>query len=172
MDEMELILSLDGGSTWPIRLSRDLPIEGRSFEVRLPRLPSAEARIALRAGQEGEPEAEAILAISGPLAIEGIEGTQGPSVPTMEPLARVAGEWRTPEAVTPDTPSTPPLDPGIGKNGSVDPSRDLKGADLGDEALLPVLPAPLQDGDFEQTRPRVPSPHLSSRTLLSTPRRE
>jgi len=164
--EMELILSLDGGLTWPVRLSRDLPIEGRAFEIRIPRLASGNARIGLRAGREGKPETESILAVSGPLAIE------GSLAPALEPLARVAGEWRTVEAVTRGAPSPPPLETEIGGGGSVEPLLEQKGADLGDEALLPTLPPPVLGGDLEPTRPRIPSRRLSSRMFLSTPRRE
>ncbi len=48
--EAELILSLDGGLTFPIRLTPELAACAASFRWQIPNLPTSRARIALRAG--------------------------------------------------------------------------------------------------------------------------
>lgn len=62
VEEMEILLSLDDGRTWPLRLGRCLePHRGR-FRWRVPNLPSVAARLRARYGTargewEGEPSA-------------------------------------------------------------------------------------------------------------------
>ena len=51
-DEWEAFLSLDGGRTWPLRVTPHLDISIRRFEFRVPDLPTREARILLRFGDE------------------------------------------------------------------------------------------------------------------------
>lgn len=52
--EWEAFLSLDGGRTWPLRLSPHLDIGIRRFTFRVPAFPSREARLLLRFGDERE----------------------------------------------------------------------------------------------------------------------
>jgi hypothetical protein len=92
-DEMELVLSLDGGRTFPIRVTRDLGPSARSLFFRVPALPTTRARLALRAGGGEEPGAEEILLVSDEFVIEA-----DPASP-LEPTAPVRGEWRTREAI-------------------------------------------------------------------------
>lgn len=51
-EEWEAFLSVDGGATWPIRLTPHLTAEIRSWRVRMPNIPSDRARLRLRAGDE------------------------------------------------------------------------------------------------------------------------
>lgn len=50
--EWEAFLSLDGGRTWPLRLSPHLDIGIRRFTFRVPAFPSRDARLLLRFGDE------------------------------------------------------------------------------------------------------------------------
>ena len=145
-DEMELILSLDGGRTWPIRVSRDLPPDATHASFRVPALPTAEARLALRAGREGEEEEEEeIVAESGEFPILVPQGPYG------ENLARVRGEWRTDEARGGHPPDLPApalsgrLRIGAGRANGSDADENAGGVDAVDatwrRALPPTPPA-------------------------------
>jgi hypothetical protein len=91
-DEMELVLSLDGGRSFPLRLTREVSTTTESVLWRVPRLPSTHARLALRAGRGERPESETIRIVGGEFTI--LAGTNDPP----EELRRVRGEWRTREA--------------------------------------------------------------------------
>lgn len=52
--EWEAFLSLDGGRTWPLRLTPHLDIGIRRFSFRVPGFPSRDARLLLRFGDERE----------------------------------------------------------------------------------------------------------------------
>lgn len=52
--EWEAFLSLDGGRTWPLRLTPHLEIGLRRFSFRVPAFPSSDARLLLRFGDERE----------------------------------------------------------------------------------------------------------------------
>jgi hypothetical protein len=47
-EELELLLSLDGGRTWPVRVSPELPGESVRYRWRVPNLAAADARVRLR----------------------------------------------------------------------------------------------------------------------------
>jgi hypothetical protein len=51
-EEWEAFLSLDGGRTWPVRVTPHLDVTIRRFAFRVPDLPTREARILLRFGDE------------------------------------------------------------------------------------------------------------------------
>jgi len=91
-DEMELVLSLDGGRSFPLRVTRVVSPAEDSVLWRVPRLPSEHARIALRAGRGEKRESETIRTVSAELTILA-EGDD-----PLEQLCRVRGEWRTREA--------------------------------------------------------------------------
>jgi hypothetical protein len=92
-DEMEVVLSLDGGRTWPVRISHDLSPETVGTAFRIPSFPASEARVGLRAGRRGERESETLVAWSAPFRISvPVRGVQ-------EALWRSGGEWRTAEAM-------------------------------------------------------------------------
>jgi hypothetical protein len=50
--EWEAFLSVDGGRTWPLRITPHLDISIRRFTFRVPDLPTREARVLLRFGDE------------------------------------------------------------------------------------------------------------------------
>ena len=99
-DEMELVLSLDGGRSFPLRVTRTLSPDARSFVWRVPALPTERARLSLRSGRQGDEDSETIRIISGEFAIGA-----DPDV-ALEEVFRTGGEWRTREALesTPDRP--------------------------------------------------------------------
>lgn len=88
--EMELVLSLDGGITYPLRLTGELDPRSRHVSWRVPALPTTKAVLALRAGnEEGD---EQIVLQSAPFTIR-----DDPSAP-LEDIRFAQGEWRTREA--------------------------------------------------------------------------
>jgi len=92
-DEMELVLSLDDGATFPIRVVARLTPANSKVRWRVPALPSEHARLALRAGEDGASETEEIVAVSDAFAITASR------FETLERLYAVADEWRTREAL-------------------------------------------------------------------------
>ena len=91
-DEMELVLSLDGGQSFPLRVTRDVSTAAGSLLWRVPRLPSAHARLALRTGSGERKGTETIRIVGGEFTI--LAGTGDP----LEEIRQVRGEWRTREA--------------------------------------------------------------------------
>lgn len=57
-EEWEAFLSLDGGRTWPLRVTPHLDISIRRFSFRVPDLPSRDVRVLLRFGDEHHEEVE------------------------------------------------------------------------------------------------------------------
>ena len=91
-DEMELVLSLDGGRSFTLRVTREVSPAEDAVLWRVPRLPSKHARIALRAGRGEKKESETIRTVSAEFTI--LADADDP----LEQLCRVHGEWRTREA--------------------------------------------------------------------------
>jgi hypothetical protein len=91
-DEMELVLSLDGGRSFPLRVTAMVSPAEDFVLWRVPKLPSEHAVIALRAGVGERRESESIRAVSSEFTI--LAGADDPP----EQLSRVRDEWRTPEA--------------------------------------------------------------------------
>ena len=56
-EEWEAFLSLDGGRSWPVRLTPHLEIDRRRIRVRVPDLPTEDARLLFRIGDEREERA-------------------------------------------------------------------------------------------------------------------
>ena len=92
-DEMELVLSLDGGKTFPLRVTRDISVATRRVRWRVPALPTEHARLALRSGSEGAAESEVIRIVGPEFAIVARAGARP------EELFRVGAEWRTRDAL-------------------------------------------------------------------------
>ena len=92
-DEMEIVLSLDDGATFPIRVLDRLDPSDRAVSWRVPALPTGRARLALRAGETEAPDAEEIVAVSEPFTISCVR------LGRLEELFAVADEWRTREAL-------------------------------------------------------------------------
>jgi hypothetical protein len=107
VDERELVLSLDGGRTFPVRLTREIEPGDRMATWRVPALPTVHAVLALREGGEGLEEK--IVATSAEFTIPA-----SPAAP-VEELRLRDGEWKTREA----DPGGSPLPPaGLGEAGS------------------------------------------------------
>jgi hypothetical protein len=164
-DEMELMLSLDGGRTFLIRVTRDLPPETLVFAWRVPALPTAHAQLALRTGEGG---AEEIALVSGEFAI--VAGAATP----LEPTAKIAGEWRTRDALD-GVAGQRPLDP----PALADDSGTVSSLPRLSPALAPKPPLAVNRGGNDSCcleasiRPAAPAilPPLS-RIPVSAPMRE
>jgi hypothetical protein len=91
-DEGELVLSLDGGRTFSVRVSAEIEPGETRVEWRVPDLVAAHARLALRFGREGDAETERIELVSAEFAIVADAAPD-------ERLFRVGSEWRTREAL-------------------------------------------------------------------------
>lgn len=88
--ERELVLSLDGGKSFPVRLTREIEPDERTVTWRVPILPTEHAVLALREGGEGFEEE--IVATSAEFAILPTPGSP------LEELRLRSGEWKTREA--------------------------------------------------------------------------
>jgi hypothetical protein len=74
-EELEIVLSLDGGRTYPVRVSPELDAREGGYRWRVPDLPAAHARLMLRMGGEG---GERVGALSRGFRIEHAEGVPRP----------------------------------------------------------------------------------------------
>src|SRR6266567_2142128 len=118
-DEMELILSLDGGRTFPLRLTRDLSPESGRLTWRVPALPVGKARLALRGGSDEEPDLESIAVVSDTFEIAPRAGLD------LEQLFQFRGEWRTRDSATSPSPVADPLCGDAADQMRSAPSREL-----------------------------------------------
>jgi hypothetical protein len=91
--ELELVLSLDGGLTFPIRVSPEMSPRSTGLRWSVPDLPSAHARLAVRSGSGEGSEDEALEFVSGEFTIV--------STATFDSseLVRGATEWWTRQAL-------------------------------------------------------------------------
>ena len=167
--EMELVLSLDGGLTFPVRVTRDLDPATRALSFRVPALPASHARLALRAGDGQEPDAEEILLVSDEFVIGA-----DPASP-LESTAFVRGEWRTREALESGAAAAPPDPRTFGAPGPVLlPARELP------TAAAPRRRPLVHESGLRGTSMFEPSPAASvtppcperSHSPADTPRRE
>jgi len=128
-DEMELLLSLDGGRSFPVRVTRDLSRAARRLFWRVPALPTNHARLALRTGSDEKSESETIQIVGPEFSIAARREN------SLEVLFRVAGEWRTREARTSaaDFPEPGLLD---------SPTEEMRSGPAMDRALAPPRSAP------------------------------
>ncbi len=92
IDEAEIVLSLDGGRTFPVRVTPELKPCSAAFLWKVPALPAAHARLALRAGEEERDADERIEILSADFRI--LPDPDG----RVEQLRRRAAEWWTPSA--------------------------------------------------------------------------
>ena len=89
-EEFELLLSLDGGRTFPLRLTEMLDPRSTSYVWHVPNLPSGTARLRLRVGVEGR---ELLLAPGPEFTVA------GDAVAPTERLTYRRGEWWPTEGV-------------------------------------------------------------------------
>lgn len=92
-DEAELVLSLDGGLTYPIRVSRELDPCETTHSWHVPSIATDSARLALRMGEEGHGESERLAAVGDTFRI--LPDPEGRA----QTLIPRAGEW----GVAPET---------------------------------------------------------------------
>lgn len=90
--EQELVLSLDGGLTFPIRVSPEMPARSTGFRWIVPGLSSVHARLAVRSGSGEGNEDETLEGISGEFTIVSAAAGSGE-------LVRGATEWWTRQAL-------------------------------------------------------------------------
>ena len=92
-DEAELVLSLDGGDTFQVRISSELSPHATSYRWRVPSLPTRSARLALRVGDGHDGTHERILLLGPEFAIAS-------ESPEPEILPRGSAEWWTEQAIS------------------------------------------------------------------------
>jgi len=92
-DEAELVLSIDGGRTFPIRVSAELDPGATAYRWRVPELAARSARLALRVGAGRARERERIVLVSAEFAIASV-------APQPRTLASGPGESWTEQALT------------------------------------------------------------------------
>lgn len=97
--EAELLLSLDGGESFPLRVTPESAPDLGSLAFRVPNLPASRAVLALRTGEAGDEET--IGAVSAVFSI-----AADPGAPA-EPVVRRAGELATREAALGEPASFP-----------------------------------------------------------------
>ena len=90
IDEAEVVLSLDGGRTFPIRVTPELRPCTTRFLWTVPALPTIHARLALRAGSEQRDATESLEILSGEFRI--LSDPDG----RVEKLRRHVDEWWIP----------------------------------------------------------------------------
>lgn len=134
-EEWEAFLSVDGGRTWPLRITPHLDISIRRFAFRVPAFPTRDARLLLRFGDERtetELELPQRFAISGDLSRD--------SLPIALDLASHRGE-----RARPDDPGTVVWIEGSRDGGrlrevaALDPGSSFEETRPAGRLLLPLL---------------------------------
>jgi hypothetical protein len=147
-DEMELVLSLDGGATFPIRVTGGLSTDARTLSWRVPALPTDRGVLALRVGDDGEDGRETIVAESEPFAI----AADPESAP--EILYAVAHEWRTRDALDGAPVRTTPRDLAPSSSGP-----EMSSADAGaHESETPPAGDETEQAESGGVLAKTPSP--------------
>lgn len=159
-DEGELLLSLDDGRTFPLRLTAEAAPGSARLVFRVPNLPSEGVRVALRTGSEAG--GEAIRAVSVGFGI-----ASAPAA-ALEPLFSRGGELLTREAAGAASLPSSSLDPAA-------PSLAPLGGPL-DGAEAPAAAPPSPPSRFEYAAP-APAPLVAARSgarraNVSDPKRE
>ena len=125
LDEAEIVLSLDGGRTFPVRVTPDFRPCATAFLWTVPALPAPHARLALRAGADEDASTESLEIVSADFRI--LPDPDG----RVEQLRRRAAEWWTPS--TPPVPSAEDL-----LDHSLSPARPQVGTPF----AMPVASVP------------------------------
>ncbi len=115
-DEVELLLSLDGGRTYSLRLTDELDPKGGSFSWEVPGLDSDRARLAIRMGIAG---AEVIAAATAPFSI-----SRDPSTPPVRLRWRSGEIWTASDGEA----QAPEREPGRGLAAAPDCMTALNGS--------------------------------------------
>ena len=164
IDEMEVLLSLDGGKTFSLRVTREMSAGTHELRWRVPNLPTAKARLALRVGGE---EGEVIRDVSGEFTI------LGAATEPLEEVRPFRGEWRAGEALE-EMPSRTPIDPPLfGDTGdsirALSRETDL---DRTTAAASTGAPPDRRPGKFQSTAPDSFVPLVPPRVPLNVPLRQ
>jgi hypothetical protein len=163
-DEKELVLSLDGGQSYPVRVTAETGAAEKSLVFRVPNLPSTRARLALRAGDETR---EVVVAESAIFVIE-----RDPASP-LETVTRIGRELGTREALEgqPGEPLAPSRLAGCDES-SLEASGESAPAEAPSPFLLPAPPGETP-GHAEAPPPAVrPAVSLAQGLPLDRPKRE
>src|SRR5438105_4332959 len=146
VDEMELLLSLDGGKRFLLRVTARIDPRTPAWAWRVPALPSAHARLAVRGGRGEKASAEDVILLGPEFSI--VESGRLPA----EELSAEAGELRTREAASSPAVPLSPADcaspPRIGPLAVLDVAVVKSGT--------PALPPPASF-DEAPAAPRVPT---------------
>jgi hypothetical protein len=144
VEEMEVLLSLDDGRTWAVRVSPELDARERRFRWRVPNLPAAHARLRMRLG-DARAEIE-----TGPTAPFRIVGDS--AVPKPRSLFHEGAFWTGPGA------------PGSAIPVALAPAMRLENADpgaaIGEAPRLAVNTHALKSGALDPVEPLpgIPTP--------------
>jgi hypothetical protein len=106
--EMELVLSLDGGATFPVRVTDAIALDASEWIWTVPALASEDARLALRIGEAETEDSEQIVLLSGSFSIEASADRE------VEPLFLVGSQWRTRNALEGSPARSAPVAPQVG----------------------------------------------------------
>lgn len=162
---MEVLLSLDGGETFPLRVTREMSEGTHEVTWRVPNLPTTRARLALRVGRaEG---GEVIRSVSEDFTILAAD------TEPLEKIRQFRGEWRAGEALD-EMPTTAPLDaPGLGGiPESIRALRHETDFDRTSHAAPAGAPPDGDPGAVEPIHPDRVSTPTSPPVPLNVPRRE
>ena len=164
--ETELVLSLDGGVSFPIRLTRDLDPAIGSVQFRVPRLETRHARLAMRIGSNDAERGEIIAIIGSEFVIEPDPET------TLEPLVSLRGEWRTREALD-ESASAFPAEPSLAGDSTRFSALALPvDLDGPPPALLVTRALPAAPERIGAIAEVLPPPAPLCRAPISRPKRE
>ncbi len=165
ISEMEVLLSLDGGETFSLRVTREMLRGTREVTWRVPNLPTTRARLALRVRDEKEDEVIRDVSEEFTILPAGTE--------PLEDLRRFRGEWRAGEALE-EIPSTAPMDaPGLtGAGESIRALRHETDFDRTTHAAPTGVPPDDDHGAVEPIHPDRVSTPASPRVPLHLPQRE
>jgi hypothetical protein len=148
IDEAEVVLSLDGGKTFPIRVTPELKPCAARYLWKVPALPAAHARLALRAGSEARDTTESIEVLSADFRIlPDPDGRVGA-------LRRRAVEW--------GIPSQPPV---LSAEDLLERTMSAARERIGLPAALPVAAIPTSSSSA--VRPSRVAAHAAPSRLLA-----
>jgi hypothetical protein len=164
IDEMEVLLSLDGGKTFSLRVTKEMSAGTHELRWRVPNLPTTTARIALRVGGE---DGEVIRDVSGEFTIVG-DATE-----PLEEVRPYRGEWRAGEALE-EMPSRAPIDvPLFGGTGdSIRALRPQTDVNRTTAAAPSGAPPARRPEKLEPTSSAPPAPFPPAPPLRNVPLRQ
>lgn len=157
--EVELLLSLDEGRTYSVRLTEDLDPRGGSFLWEVPNLETDRARLAIRMNLDGR---EMIAAVTSPFEI-----SPDPGAAPVRLRWRSGEIWTTSDA---DAGATE-RDPGRGLAAASESMTALPGTvDAMESPRRSVHGPERRPSSFSKGIPVEPSPERSSEPTRSSPR--